>query len=430
MTNRTQQPPIQPFDNLSLQLPQPTTLPNGIPLYIVNGNENPICQLAFCFKAGKMYGQSPAQAIIAPMVAIEESENHNAKTIAERFDFYGAFKFTQTFGEYTQVSLTCLSRHLTHVLPILLDCFQHPTMPDNILNLQQRQIAANIQLKAQQVRTIAQLEANRLIYGDRHPLGQIIKPEHILQLSRHEIHSFFRNHYHPANCSIVAIGDINNQIRQAIERSVAQWNDNKTETPDCVWSTETSGQMLSIIDKPGAIQSAIILQLPAPNYQHPDFYPLLVLIYILGGHLHSRLNTNIREQHGYTYGIRAQIIGNQHLQYININTECDIKYTYPLLEQVHVEINRLLQQPINPNELNTVRQLMLADLARQLDTPFSRANLITEHIMFNQPINHFNLQAHAIQNTTPEQLRQLARQYLNPNLLRTVIATDKNRLKA
>ena len=182
MTNRTQQPPIQPFDNLSLQLPQPTTLPNGIPLYIVNGNENPICQLAFCFKAGKMYGQSPAQAIIAPMVAIEESVNHNARTIAERFDFYGAFKFTQTFGEYTQVSLTCLSRHLTHVLPILLDCFQHPTMPDNILNLQQRQIAANIQLKAQQVRTIAQLEVNRLIYGDRHPLGQIIKPEHILQL--------------------------------------------------------------------------------------------------------------------------------------------------------------------------------------------------------------------------------------------------------
>lgn len=428
MPFRTTPPPVYPFPELQFHLPAPVTLDNGIRRYVVNGNVNNICQLSFCFRAGKFHQRVPAQATLAPLIALESSKHYDESQVAEIFDFYGTVKDVQSSGHSTEIMLLTLSQHLPEVLPVFLDCLSSPTMPQHIVELQRQQYATSYQIESERVRELANRELRRQLYGERHPLGHIATSEEILGLSRDDAVSFYNEHFHPANCSVVAVGDVGDATLKTIDAILQQWHSGKPANVQPEWWAETSDEHYTVVDRPGAVQAGLVMQLPAVSANHPDIYRLTFLVYILGGYFGSRLMSNIREDKGYTYGITATIGANRNMQSIIISTECDTQYTQAIIEQTRIEINRVRSEPVPLEELNNAKQQQLSELAKKLETPFRRASILKSTLLFNAPDDCFNRMWQTTRDITPEQLLQTAQTHLDPERLRIIAVADKSRL--
>ena len=178
----------------------------------------------------------------------------------------------------------------------------------------------------------------------------------------------------------------------------------------------------SFVEKEGAVQSAIQMQLPAIPRTHPDYFKLRILVTALGGYFGSRLMSNVREEKGYTYGIWASLIGARQGAYVSISTECDCAYTRPLIDEVKHEMETLRNEPIPIEELDMVRSSMLSELVKNLDTPFSIASNVGAMILYGIYPEYFNEQIRAIRAVTPEELLATARRYLLEENLYTVVA--------
>ena len=186
--------------------------------------------------------------------------------------------------------------------------------------------------------------------------------------------------------------------------------------------------MLSIVDKPGAIQAAVSMAIQAIGRNHPDYLALRVLCTVLGGYFGSRLMSNIREDKGYTYGINAFLSGREQDGFVGVSTECDVHYTWQLIDEVKYEMQRLRDQLIPEAELALVRQYMLSDQVKTLDTPFSLASYVASTLLYGVYPEYFNRQIETILNITPQRLQQVAQAYLDLDRLRIVIAGDKSQL--
>ena len=149
---------------------------------------------------------------------------------------------------------------------------------------------------------------------------------------------------------------------------------------------------------------------------------------MLGGYFGSRLMSNIREEKGYTYGINAFLLGRAEDGYIGVSTECDVRYTWKVIEEVKHEMKRLCDEPISLDELNLVRQFMLSDQVKTLDTPFNLASYVSSTWLYGVYPDYYNRQIDTILHATPVQLQQVAQRYLNLDKLRIVIAGDKSNL--
>ncbi|MBQ3960449.1 MAG: insulinase family protein, partial [Muribaculaceae bacterium] len=223
-------------------------------------------------------------------------------------------------------------------------------------------------------------------------------------------------------------GKVTDRELDIVERTVGAWNcpgaiDDEVEPP-----IEPQDQMLKVIDKPQAVQSAIYITLRAVPRRHPDYNRLRILIMALGGYFGSRLNQNIREQKGYTYGISAYLAGRKADAFIGINTECATQYTWPIIDEVIKEMKRLHTQLIPDVELNIVKQHIMSDLAKTLDTPFTVAEYVNSTLLFGTYPEYFNDQVTTLEQVTAQELRELARRYLRPEFMRIVVAGDAQAL--
>ena len=186
--------------------------------------------------------------------------------------------------------------------------------------------------------------------------------------------------------------------------------------------------MLQIVDKPQAVQSAIYITLRAVPRRHPDYNRLRVLMMALGGYFGSRLNQNVREQKGYTYGIHAYLAGRRADAFMGINTECATQYTWPLINEVKKEMLRLHTELIPEVELNIVKQHIMSDLAKTFDTPFTMAEYVNSTLLIGTYPEYFNDQVATLEQVTAPELRELAQRYLRPERMRIVIAGDAQAL--
>jgi predicted Zn-dependent peptidase len=168
--------------------------------------------------------------------------------------------------------------------------------------------------------------------------------------------------------------------------------------------------------------------MPTIDITHPDFPALSMLNLILGGYFGSRLMTNIREEKGYTYGISSHIISMRNATYFTIITETGTEYTQLLIDEVLNEMNRLCQEIIPADELETARNYMQGQRARTLDSPFSISDYILSSIVAGNPIDYFNHENNAIRNMTAQELLRVANTHLHPDQLYIAIAGDKDKI--
>ena len=417
-------PAIHNFTDLSLTCPTPVRLPNGMPLWVIGNGEDEVCRLTLIMGGGAMHEIKSMLAYIAAANVLQGNRLQSPAEVAEALDYHGAWKSSQAHDFCSILSISSLNEHLEKMAELFLNCVSQPSLPTDELEVTQHRLAGHCATSRQQVKTLASEAMRQLYYGPHHPLARITTPEGIMSITPQEVKQFHAQHYNSSNCRVIVSGKVTDRELAIVERTVGAWEcpgpvDDETEPP-----IEPQEKLLEIVDKPQAVQSALYLSLRAVPRRHPDYNRLRVLIMALGGYFGSRLNQNIREQKGYTYGISAYLAGRKADAFIGINTECATQYTWPIIDEVKHEMLRLHNELIPDVELNIVKQHIMSDLAKTLDTPFSMAEYVNSTMLFGTYPEYFNDQVATLQQVTSEELRELARRYLLPERLRIVIAGD------
>ncbi len=423
MINRIEEPALKLANKIELVNPEKIKLANGIDAYIISAGDQEIIKLELVFKAGEWASDQTILATAVNELMDEGTGKRTAFEISQAFDYYGAYLQTECSLDGASVKLYTLTRFAKETFQLLLEVLTEAVFPENEIATYREQNIQQLKVSRQKVDYLARKEFNKLLFSENHPYGRVVGEQNYVDLKSDSLKSKYTEWYSPSNCFILLSGKVKKETIKDLQDVFGKWaySNNKVEA-----ISHSTGIGLSpvkkLIQKDGAVQSAIRIGKVLFNKTHPDFVPLTVLTTILGGYFGSRLMSNIREDKGYTYGIGSSLISLEHGGYLVISTQVGNNVRDAALKEIYFEINRLINEPVKEEELSLVKSYLTGSFQRSIDGPLSWADRVKSLLTYDLDVSFYENYLQQIQSSNPLQLQNLAAKYLQPDSLIEVVA--------
>jgi predicted Zn-dependent peptidase len=399
--------------------PECITLPNKVPIYIINAGSQELCKIEFVFNAGNFYEKNALIANAVNALMREGTASRTAPEIAETLDYYGAFLETAISRDKATVVLYTLNKHLAKTLPVLMDIIQHATFPAKELNLYKTNQKQRHLVNLQKVDFVARNHFNKLLFKDT-AYDLFVEANDYDALSQDQLHQFFKERYSGNQLYVVMAGNIGDEVLGLVKEAVSAMQP-ESEITSGEYLNPQQGRQELLIEKKDAMQSAIRVGRRLFNKTHPDYYGMQMLNTILGGYFGSRLMSNIREDKGYTYGIGSGVASMLHDGFFYISTEVGVEVTKATLTEIYKEIERLQNDPVDDNELDLVKNYMLGTFLRSVDGPFAISEKFTSLKDYGLTNEFYNSYVKYIKQANPKDLQHFAQKYLNKSELSELV---------
>lgn len=419
--DRTIEPPISGFSQISIPYPELIILPNGVEIYAIDAGDQPVNRITVSYDSGIMNAIIPDALQLSVQLLREGTISYSGSEISNTLDYYGAWLKSDVLTGNTIVSLWSPNKSTSHILPILKEILSAPTFPLKEFETLRQKRKAQYLLSQKNVTYIASQLDKQMVFGKDHPINQVLNADEIENLSRDSLKSEYIRTFSRKPKVFVA-GAIKEILPIVVDLFSQFKYDNAVSTPiDIIPMQPVSSQTL-IKDVDTEHQSSIIMSIPTVDRSHEDYISLRLVVMALGGYFGSRLMTNIREDKGYTYGIQANLYGYREGGVISISTNTAPQYVDAVIKEVKHEMQRLCEQPMDEDELNVVKNNAMTSLAAILDSPFSIMDHHISHFHNGTPKDYLERQIAAIKSLTKNDVLVLSRKYLNEDKLLISIA--------
>lgn len=425
MVNRTEQPKVNPIEQIDIIQAQKHVLSNGIPVYYVNAGSQDVVKIDFVFEAGTWFQPFNMVSSISNSMLEEGSVAYTAAEIAERFDFYGAYLQLMVDQSYGYVNIVSLGKHLSSILELSEDIIKHPVFPQYELEVMIDKSKQKFLLENEKVRTLCQKKFTQVLFGNAHPYAIKNKLEDFNNINREVLVEFYKSYYHSDNCRILLAGKVDESVLEMLEARFGgnDWSGNSIKKLN--FPINPNPHKHHFVEKPDGLQSALRVGKFWVDKKHPDFHALSILVTILGGYFGSRLMTNIREEKGYTYGIGSFVLPLKYASYMIISTEVGNEYVEPTIKEIAYEMNKLQTELVSEDELETVKSYLLGEFLRDFDGPFALAGSFKAINDYGLDYSFYDDYLKVLRSVTSEEILRLAQQYLNMEDFYIVVAGTK-----
>ena len=286
-------------------------LSNGAELIVSEKHDLPLVSFSITILGGSDQFETADRRGVGSLTASMMSEGtktRNGDDLSNALQLLGTNVSVGVGSESGSISfVSTTAAKFAATLDILADMLVNSTFPPEALErLRAQRLVALNQAKAQPG-SIAGRVFPRVLYGDAHPLGQSTTEHTVKAITRADVVDFHQRYFKPGRALITVVGDVTpDAIRPVIEKGLANWAAGG-ERPAFSFPPLPPAKPTTIylVDKPGSAQSTFALGLPGPPRSTPDYYALQVMNTILGGMFQARLNANIREEKGYSYGVSS-----------------------------------------------------------------------------------------------------------------------------
>jgi predicted Zn-dependent peptidase len=426
MLNRTIAPPIKDAIEFNLQLKPYTffTLDNGVPVYSIDAGTQEVFQLEMVFYAGNFFETQQGIAAATNFLLKNGTSTKTAFEINEAFEYYGAHCSRSCSNETAVINLSALDKHLNVLLPVLKEMITDSVFLEEELATYKQNTKQRLSVSLKKSEFVAARLIDAYVYGSKHPYGVYTNPEDIDALNTGMLKDFFKQYYLNGQCVLFVSGKLPADLQQ-------QLNDNFGSTGLRLYN----GQLPAISPQPATqkkyrvvndaegVQGSIRIARHFPTRHHPDFMKVMVLNTLFGGYFGSRLMSNIREDKGYTYGIHSYV--QNHLQQTAwlISTEAGKDVSEATIEEVYKEMKLLREELVDEEELLLVRNYLIGTILGDLDGPFQIMSRWKNIILNGMDEKYFYDSVKTIKTISAEELRDLAKKYLNPEDFYELIVT-------
>ena len=408
-------------------------LSNGMGVTVVERRGQPIVTFALVFGAGATADPQalPGLTSFTAQMITEGTESRSSQDIAAAFEFMGARINSDARREYTLLSTETLSKHWSTALELVADLVKRPTFPEHELERVRREHLTDLRRGKDDPTGVAERLMSGLVFSPSSGYGHYVvgTEASTAKLGRQDLRDLFERTYVPAQATLIVVGDValDEVIKQA-EAHFSDWSGNNgIATPTASDSDSlTADAAIYLVDHPGAAQSVIRALQPTIPRQHPDYFGLTMVNYVFGGQFSARLNQNLREDKGYSYGYHSSINWYRGPSLMASGGSVQTAVTKEALQETLREFHEIQTTRLITNEeLEAARGGILQGYPASFERSASVLNHLIQMLVFDLPDDYFHAVPPSIKAVTLEDAHRVAAQRLLPGNLQVLVVGDR-----
>jgi predicted Zn-dependent peptidase len=419
-----------------LHLPPVTVrqLPNGLKLMVVERHKLPLANFLLVVPTGATANPAGKAGVadLAAQMLTEGTATRTALQIADQIQYLGIGLNTGSGWDATTVSLNTPTAQLDSALALFADVALHPSFPESEwTRIKQDRLTSLLQLKDRGP-AIANRAYQSILYGADNPYGRPAAgtTESVTGMTAGDARAFYGAHFIPNNATIIAVGDVTPaQVEEKIGKLFGGWakgNEASVTVPAAPAAATTT---IYLIDKPGAAQSSFRIGSVAVPRSTPDYFPISVMNTVLGGSFTSRLNQDLREVKGYTYGAGSSFDMRRFAGPFTASAEIVSAKTDSALIDFMQQL-RAIRDTVPTPELTKTKRYMELELPAAFETNGGVASRLADVALYGLPLDFYNHAVANIDAVTQVEVQRVAQKYIDPSHLAIVIVGDRKSIEA
>ncbi len=430
---RANAPKPGPQPKLELPVPTELSLDNGLKVFLVEDHSLPL--LAIRFEAlGGAEANLPNKPGIADFTTAMLTEGTAARTapqIADDTDRIGATLQQATTYDSASISVNVLSNNTTPALDLMSDLVLHPAFAEKeIERIRQQRQTALLQLRDEPIQLAIEV-ADRALYGSGSPYGyvELGTAESLKSTTHDDLQNFWKTHYTPETSALIFAGDITEaRARELAKQYFGSWKGSgkASESPTAI-SAPT--RKIVLVDQPGAPQSVILAFGVGLPRSSPDYAPVTVMNTMLGGLFSARINMNLREKNGYTYGAFSRYLFRRGAGPFIAGAQVRSDVTGPAVHELFNELGRIRTEPLSTEELRMAKDSVIRSLPGDFESLGSIASGTGSLWLYHLPLDYNRKLPAMIEGVTAEDTSRVANQYVHPENFLLVTVGDRSKVE-
>ncbi len=432
--DRSKAPAPGPAQGVKLPPIQKRALANGLPVWIVEMPKVPVVQVNLIVRAGAATdpaGKYGLASFTSDMLD-EGAGARDALELADAIEFLGISISTGSTWDASTVGLFSPVSRLDDALPLMADVALHPSFSEaEVERLRQERLTSLLQQR-DNASVLASQGFSRMVYGPRHRYGAMAMGNNVSngEMTAQEIRAFHAQYYQPQNSHLLVVGDVKpDAILPKLEKAFGGWKNGATPmVPALDAAPQHAAKQIYLIDRPGAAQSQIRIGWIGVPRNTPDYYVLDVLNTVLGGSFTSRLNQNLRERNGYSYGARSTFDMRSAAGPFFASAGVQTDKTVESLREFFIELNGI-RQPIPAEELDRAKNYLALGFPAGFETTGSVAAQMGELVVYGLSESLFTEYVGKIQAVTVADAERAANQYIQPDKFAVIVVGDLSRIE-
>jgi predicted Zn-dependent peptidase len=433
--DRSAPPAPGPAPALKLPAIEKRALSNGLPVWIVEKHAVPVAQVTLVVRAGS--GADPESRFgLARLTADMLDEGAGGKSaleLADAVDFLGADLSTGSSYDASLVSLHVPVARLAPALALMGDVALRPAFAAADLNRLREERLTALGQAHDSPPAIAAAAFPLLVYGAgrRYGIGAGGTEETLRAFTPGDLKWFHDQYYRPDDAALIVVGDVTPEtVVPELERVFGAWKaaGPRPAPPALAAPPKMDERRVYLVDKPGAAQSVIRIGGVGVERSTSDFFPLEVMNTILGGSFTSRLNQNLREQHGYTYGAGSRFDMRLGAGPFYATAMVQTDKTAESLTEFFKELQGI-RQPVPAAELERAKNYVALSYPGQFETTRQMAAQLAQLVVYRLPDDYFSTYVANIQAVTAADVQRVAEKYITPGRFAVVIVGDRKTIE-
>ena len=405
------------------------TLPNGLRLAVAPVSKLPLVTVAAVVDAGastEREGQHGVAALTAQLL-LEGAAGLDGAALIERFERIGTSADAHADWDAATVLLTVLAERLPDALALVRDLLRAPDFPEReVARLKEERLAELLQLRTEP-RALADEQFARAVYA---PTARYATPAggdapSVRGLTRDLVHGFHAQRYRPATTTLVFAGDVSVERATGLAMELfGDWRGERAAESARAVDVSPPTRLVRVVVKADAPQSEVRVGHAGLPRLHPDYFGATVMNAVLGGLFSSRINLNLLEVHGYTYGAFSTFQWRRAAGPFMIQTAVKTAVTGAAVREILHEIERMRSATISADELTLATSYLDGVFPIRYETTAAIATALSNLVIHGLPDDFYDEYRTRVREVTTQDVLRAAQQHLHPDQLRIVVVGD------
>jgi zinc protease len=430
---RDNPPAAGPARPVNLPVPEIFKLSNGLTVMYNYRPGLPVVAANLVFTTGSSANpvDKPGLASFTANMLQQGTATRNATQIADEAALLGTSVSSGASMDGSNVGASALSNNFSGALDLIADVVLHPTFPPEEIERRRASRLAAFADDRSDPNVIATRTGLSALFGPKSPFGYDNSgtEESIKGMSREDLMNFWKTHYVPNNAALVVAGNIPiDQLKSLAESKFAAWKGGEITRPE-FGAPETTKAKIVLVDRPGAQQTMVRLEQMGVARNTPDYPAIEVMNSELGGLFSSRINLNLREEHGYTYGASSYFVYRRSLGYFVTGGGIRTDATAPAVTQILNEIHRMIDTQMTPAELSLTKDSQARSLPGMFEASYGAAGALSEIFMYGLAPDYFGTLPERLNAVTAQDAQAVAKKYLHPDQMILICVGDRAKIE-
>ena len=416
--------------------PTRTKLSNGMGISVIEQRGLPIVAFGVLMDAGASRDpeQLPGLAGFTAQMLPEGTTSKTSQEIAQAFEFIGSRISADGRREYTLLSAETLTKHWPTALELTADLVLNPNFPDHEIERVRREHLTELRRGKDDANSVADQLMAGLVFepdsGYGHPLSGTEKS--IGALTRDDIIRQFSRDYSPANANLIVVGDVSiDEVAKRAEAVFGSWRGGEASPNGIATIAPANGTAtIYLVDRPGAPQSVIRAMHTTIPRLHPDYLGLTLMNYAFGGQFSARLNQNLRQDKGYSYGYQSHVQWFRGPSLMLAGGAVQTEVTKESVFETLKEFNDVRgSRPISEEELENAKQSVLRSFPANFERPGAIMGQVLQMVQFGLPDDYLQTVRSSVEAVTLEDVHRITQELVRPDQMKILVVGDRQQIE-